>query len=267
MPFSGAFFLNNRFRFKPTNTLSIFVELKNFKRLFLIKFQVSILNERHHLLVNPSCKSACENLDVLCLPFATNIAVLIVVIVAAIIGVARGAKGAMPPKCLENIVILCFERRFSKQNSVIHLKSNILPPPEFFWPPPKFLGWLRHWPPLWLHFYIYTLLMYTNTRSIEIEQRLRFRHWPSNWSTKLARIKDVDLIQFLSDWLTYGADDVKQGWETFGPHEHLIWSASDFSLPVLEHNMASKRGSTISRYLESTLREVTLPYSYTKVEY
>jgi len=146
--FFWRFFLNNRFRFKPTNTLSIFVELKNFKRLFLIKFQVSILNERHHLLVNPSCKSACENLDVLCLPFATNIAVLIVVIVAAIIGVARGAKGAMPPKCLENIVILCFERRFSKQNSVIHLKSNILPPPEFFWPPPKFLGWLRHWPPL-----------------------------------------------------------------------------------------------------------------------
>jgi len=41
------------------------------------------------------------------------------------------------PKFLENIVILCFERRFSKQNSVIRLKSNILTP--------KFLGWLRHW--------------------------------------------------------------------------------------------------------------------------
>jgi len=40
------------------------------------------------------------------------------------------------PKCLENIVILCFEKRFSKENSVIRLKSNILPP--------KFLGWLRH---------------------------------------------------------------------------------------------------------------------------
>jgi len=37
-----------------------------------------------------------------------------------------GAKGAMPPKFLENIVILCFERRFSKQNSVIRLKLNIL---------------------------------------------------------------------------------------------------------------------------------------------
>ena len=37
------------------------------------------------------------------------------------------AKGAMPPpKFVENIVILCFERRFSKQNSVIRLKLSIL---------------------------------------------------------------------------------------------------------------------------------------------
>jgi len=42
------------------------------------------------------------------------------------------AKEAMPPlKFLENIVILCFERPFSKQNSVIRLKSNIVPPPKF----------------------------------------------------------------------------------------------------------------------------------------
>jgi len=34
---------------------------------------------------------------------------------------------------------LLFERRFFKQNSVIRLKSNIVAPP-------KFLGWLRHWP-------------------------------------------------------------------------------------------------------------------------
>jgi len=47
-------------------------------------------------------------------------------------------KGPFPPKFLENIVILCFERRFSKQNSVIRQKSNFLPP--------KFLGWLHHWP-------------------------------------------------------------------------------------------------------------------------
>jgi len=34
---------------------------------------------------------------------------------------------------LENIVILCFERHFSKQNSVIRLKSNILALPPNFW--------------------------------------------------------------------------------------------------------------------------------------
>jgi len=31
-----------------------------------------------------------------------------------------------PPKFVENIVILCFESRFSKQNSVIRLKLNIV---------------------------------------------------------------------------------------------------------------------------------------------
>jgi len=35
---------------------------------------------------------------------------------------------------LENIIILCFEKRFYKQNSAIRLKSYILTP--------KFLGWL-----------------------------------------------------------------------------------------------------------------------------
>ena len=38
------------------------------------------------------------------------------------------------PKCLENIAILCFERRFSKQKNVIRLKSNILPPQKFLAP-------------------------------------------------------------------------------------------------------------------------------------
>jgi len=47
------------------------------------------------------------------------------------------AEGPYPPKFLENIVILFFERRFSKQNSVIHLQSNILAPPNF-WPLPNF---------------------------------------------------------------------------------------------------------------------------------
>jgi len=60
------------------------------------------------------------------------------------VGVDRGAKGPWPPKFLEHIVILYFERRFSKQNSVIRLKSDILAPPNFF-AHPKFLGWLRHW--------------------------------------------------------------------------------------------------------------------------
>ena len=39
-----------------------------------------------------------------------------------------------PPQFLENIVILCFERRFSKQNSAIRLKSSILAHPKFFGP-------------------------------------------------------------------------------------------------------------------------------------
>jgi len=42
----------------------------------------------------------------------------------------------MPPKFLEHIVILCFERRYHKQNSVLRLNSNILPS--------RFLGWLRY---------------------------------------------------------------------------------------------------------------------------
>jgi len=39
----------------------------------------------------------------------------------------------MPPgNVLENIVILCDEKRFSKQNSVIRLKSNIGAPQNFW---------------------------------------------------------------------------------------------------------------------------------------
>ena len=38
---------------------------------------------------------------------------------------------------------MCFEKRFSKRNSVIRLKSNILAPPKFL-PPTKFLVWLCH---------------------------------------------------------------------------------------------------------------------------
>jgi len=53
------------------------------------------------------------------------------------IGVARGGQKGHAPQFFENIVILCCKRRFSKQNSVIRLTSNILAPQ-------KFLGWLRH---------------------------------------------------------------------------------------------------------------------------
>ena len=42
------------------------------------------------------------------------------------------------PKFLENIEIVCFERRFSKQNSVIRLKLNILAPSKFFATPQIF---------------------------------------------------------------------------------------------------------------------------------
>ena len=50
--------------------------------------------------------------------------------------------GHTPPKFLENIAILCFERHYTKQNSVIFLKSNILAPKTFG--SPQTLGWLRH---------------------------------------------------------------------------------------------------------------------------
>jgi len=38
----------------------------------------------------------------------------------------------MPPQILENIVILCFEKHFSNQNSVVRLKLSILAPPKFW---------------------------------------------------------------------------------------------------------------------------------------
>ena len=56
---------------------------------------------------------------------------------------SQGQRGHALTKFLDNIVILCFERRFSKLNSVIRLKSNILALPKFL-SPPKFLGWLHH---------------------------------------------------------------------------------------------------------------------------
>jgi len=49
----------------------------------------------------------------------------------------------MPPKFLENIVILCLERHFSKQKCYSP-KIKYFGSPNFL-APPKFLGWLRHW--------------------------------------------------------------------------------------------------------------------------
>ena len=49
------------------------------------------------------------------------------------------------------------------------------------------------------------------------------------------------------DW-KQGGHSLNQGWRTCGPCEHLIWPASEFSLPTLECNFASKRSSMISRH-------------------
>jgi len=43
-----------------------------------------------------------------------------------------GQRGHGPFKRLENIVTLRFERRFSQQNRVIRLNSNIWAPPNFW---------------------------------------------------------------------------------------------------------------------------------------
>ena len=51
------------FTFKPANGNFVFLELTRFKSLFLVNFQVSTLNESHHILVKLSCKSAWDNLD------------------------------------------------------------------------------------------------------------------------------------------------------------------------------------------------------------
>jgi len=79
----------------------------------------------------------------------------------------------MPPKRLENIApqifgkhsnyknivivifgkhILCFERRFSKQNSVIRLKSNIFAP-QTFCPFPQIFGMATSLPLLPAEYY------------------------------------------------------------------------------------------------------------------
>jgi len=47
------------------------------------------------------------------------------------IGVARGAGAHDLPNFLENLVILCFKRQYLKQNTIAHLKSDILTHTKF----------------------------------------------------------------------------------------------------------------------------------------
>ena len=69
-----------------------------------------------------------------CCNFAKQLFSLVTFFYTALrcIGVASGGpKGPCPPKIFRTYSHLYFERRFSKQNSVIRLKSNILPPKIF----------------------------------------------------------------------------------------------------------------------------------------
>jgi len=106
------------FRIKLANINPIFIELKRFSSLFVVKFQASILDESHHLLVKLSCKADYENLD--------------------------GLRSRSAVCFLQPILQLC------KKSLSLHYDCV---------------------------FYIYALLIYANTRSIEAEQQLGFRHW------------------------------------------------------------------------------------------
>ena len=60
------------------------------------------------------------------------------------IGVARGGLGVPgPPQIFITQLFCALRSGFSKQNSVVRLKSNILATPNFL-TSPKFVGWLRH---------------------------------------------------------------------------------------------------------------------------
>jgi len=45
---------------------------------------------------------------------------------------SQGAHGAILPKFLEYLLILCFERRCPKQNTADRPKSKVLAPPKIF---------------------------------------------------------------------------------------------------------------------------------------
>jgi len=78
----------------------------------------------------------------------------------------REAYRALPlPEFLEHIVILCFERRYPKQNNVILLKSNILAS-QYFW-----AGYATGT----MHLHVYTnihLHLYTMQHSSSIDRFL-----------------------------------------------------------------------------------------------
>jgi len=93
------------------------------------------------------------------------------------------------------------------------------------------------WPSLWLRF------LYLHTSDVHQHRFNRSRVTTSlqdtdsrSWSTKLARIKHVDLIQVLSDWLTYAADNAKaripiRVWKMFGFYFiKRLWNAKATNL-------------------------------------
>ena len=84
----------------------------------------------------------------------------------------KGAYGAMAaPKFLEHIVILCFERCYPKQISVIRLKSNILDL-QIFCPP--FLVCLRHCLVVCVFILLKVNILYLSTGLEDTSQILRF---------------------------------------------------------------------------------------------
>jgi len=72
--------------------------------------------------------SSCRFVSILCLPHTHRRS-------------QGGQRDHGPSKYLENIVIVCLEKRFSKQNSLFRLKSNVLSPPKFLALPNSWAGY------------------------------------------------------------------------------------------------------------------------------
>ena len=69
-----------------------------------------------------------------------------------VIGVAKGGQRGLGLQRLENIVILCFERRFSKENSVVRLELNILAHQIFGLETPLQTVWMQRRQKNWLKY-------------------------------------------------------------------------------------------------------------------